>query len=491
MESKNDADPRLVKVISQIKSQVKEAINQSERAREAVKQQATDLQRQVAEFQNRTNEVINNSVKALQSLDKQLVQCSKLLDLSLMSDTENDTTTDAEICHSTSEESCGADSDEDNDHSKPFSSNSRSTDDNVNISETNDDSTPGSEHLQLTSGSSDIIAIVEKSRLHVKKTLYQPLQQKKDYLTWNRKTLAQKTHEDDDGKLVTSNIEKVEVIDGYGKENKQFKYPYLLVNGPNNELIVSDRDSHQLIVLDDSLQFLHTFGGRGKELENGIFYNPSGLAVDKTGSFLYVGDQSNHIQRFKMEKDSSCTFVSRFGGKGTGKGHFNCPQGLLFTQSKQLFVCDYRNHRIQVFDKEGKFLHAFGRHGSKPGEFNEPHSIAINNNQDKVFITDHSNSRIQIFSPHGKFLTIINNGPSLNHQLQYPRGIIYTPDGHLLVSCTYTHCILEFKEDGGYVSTTEEIIQPCGVVLRCNGDIVVTSNVNQVLVVIDGCKTDN
>ena len=443
MTSKKDAD--LKGIISQMKNQVKDAIKQSENTREAVKQQVDDLQRQIDEFRNRTNEVINHNVRMLQSLDEQLLQCSKLLDPSLVSDTEKDTTTDAEVCTS------GASSDENCDHSKPLSSNSHSND-NVNISESKDHSTnsntSGSEHLQITSD----IVMVEESRLHVKKTLHPPLKQKKHYLTWNRLTLAQKTHEDDDGKFVSSNIENVKVIDGYGEENEQFKYPYLLVNGPNNELIVSDRDSHQLIVFDDSLQFLYAFGGREKELENGIFYNPTGLAVDKIGNFLYVADQNNHIQRFKMEKDSSCTFVSRFGAKGTGKGQFNCPCGLLYTRSEQLFVCDFRNHRIQVFDKEGKFLHAFGRHGSKPREFNEPHSIAINNDQDKVFITDHNNNRIQIFSPHGKFLTIINNGPSLNHRLQYPRGIIYTPDGHLLVSCTYTHCILELKEDGGYVS---------------------------------------
>ena len=486
MASKPKDDEQLVKVISQIKNQVKDAINHSESVREAVQQQATDLQRQVDEFRNRTNEVIDNNVRMLQSLDEQLVQCSKLLDHSLVSDTEKDATTDTEICTSPGGSS-ETDSDESHDHSKPFSSNSRSND-NVNISESmNGDNSPGREDLQLTSDSSDF----EKSGLQVNKTLYQPSRQKKHYLTWNRLTLAQKTHEDDDGKLVTSNIGQVKVIDGYGEENEQFKYPYLLVNGPNSELIVSDRDSHQLIVFDDNLQFLYAFGGRGKELENGIFYNPTGLAVDNIGNFLYVADQGNRIQRFKMEKDSSCTFVSRFGAKGTGKGQFNCPCGLLYTRSEQLFVCDFRNHRIQVFDKEGKFLHAFGRHGSKPREFNEPHSIAINNDQDKVFITDHNNNRIQIFSPHGKFLTIINNGPSLNHRLQYPRGIFYTPDGHLLVSCTYTHCILELKEDGGNVSTTEEIIQPGGVVLRCNSDIVVTSNVNQVLVVIDGCKTDN
>ena len=136
-------------------------------------------------------------------------------------------------------------------------------------------------------------------------------------------------------------------------------------------------------------------------------------------------------------------------------------------------------------------MHLEGMHGIKPGEFSEPHSITINHSQDKIFITDHSNNRIQIFNPRGKFLTVISYSPSLKQRLQYPRGIFYTDNGHLLVSCTYTHCILELKEDGSYTSTIEEIIQPCGVVLRYNGDIVVTSNVNQSLVVVCSCKTDS
>ena len=93
MASKKDDD--LVKIISQIKNQVKEAINQSERTREAVNQQVTDLQHQVSEFHNRSNEVLNNHVKELQSFEE---QCSKLLESPpLLSD---QATTDAEICTS-------------------------------------------------------------------------------------------------------------------------------------------------------------------------------------------------------------------------------------------------------------------------------------------------------------------------------------------------------------------------------------------------------
>lgn len=47
---------------------------------------------------------------------------------------------------------------------------------------------------------------------------------------------------------VTNNIQ-AQAIDDYhdGNNRKQFKYPCQLVSGPNNELIVSDRDQHHAV----------------------------------------------------------------------------------------------------------------------------------------------------------------------------------------------------------------------------------------------------
>ena len=431
--------------------------------------------------------VLDENMTTLQSINKQLAQCeaqcSKLLENAANNakGEAGGTTTDAEKCTSGDSDDCNS---------------NRHVRESKNHSNSNSTAPAPKEKLLLQKEHDDAdqslnVALPQSSsHAHVATEIAQPVQQKRQELTWNRSRIAQRlTYEDDEdvngGKSVAKDV-KMTPIDVYGKKNEQFKYPYHLANGPNNELIVSDRDGHHLIVFNYKLQFLYTLGGRGGG--NGTFYNPTGLAVDKSGNVLYVADQNNLIQRFQMNEDSSCQFISQFGRKGTGKGHFNCPCGLLFTQSNQLFVCDYRNHRVQVFEKDGKFLHAFGRHGTKPGEFKEPHSIVSNNSGNKIFITDHSNSRIQIFNPHGNFLAVIENKPSLHQRLQYyPRGIFCTANGHLLVSCTYTHCILELKEDGSYVSTVEEIIQPCGVVLRDNGDVVVTSNVNQSLVVICGC----
>ena len=83
----------------------------------------------------------------------------------------------------------------------------------------------------------------------------------------------------------------------------------------------------------------------------------------------------------------------------------------------------------------------FGKRGDKEGEFNEPHSITINSDEDKLFISDHGNCRVQVFTPQGDFIRVIvdvTNAPSWP-QLKYPRGIHCTYDDRILVSSTHTN----------------------------------------------------
>jgi DNA-binding beta-propeller fold protein YncE len=42
-----------------------------------------------------------------------------------------------------------------------------------------------------------------------------------------------------------------------------------------------------------------------------------------------------------------------------------------------VLVADSCNHRVQVFDRNGKFLRAFGKAGSTPGEFSYPYDVRV------------------------------------------------------------------------------------------------------------------
>src|SRR5262249_42058938 len=59
--------------------------------------------------------------------------------------------------------------------------------------------------------------------------------------------------------------------------------------------------------------------------------------------------------------------------------------------------------RIVHFSKDGKFIAAWGKKGSGPGDLDSPHSMAMDS-KGRVFVADRSNSRIEIFDQDGKFL---------------------------------------------------------------------------------------
>ena len=69
-----------------------------------------------------------------------------------------------------------------------------------------------------------------------------------------------------------------------------------------------------------------------------------------------------------------------------------------------VWVADRENHRIQEFDKDGKFLFKFGSFGSKPGQFNNPRQVAVDKNVKFLYVVDSKNNRIQKFYTNGTFV---------------------------------------------------------------------------------------
>ncbi|XP_065887951.1 E3 ubiquitin-protein ligase TRIM71-like [Dysidea avara] len=264
---------------------------------------------------------------------------------------------------------------------------------------------------------------------------------------------------------------EMKIIDKYGPTNRKISRPYLLAKGPNNELIVRDYSTKQLVVFDKHFQYSHVIGGTGRG--NGKFQCITGIAVDKKG-YLYVADHSLHcIQKFKLNGE----FISQFGSRGTANSQFQSPYGLVLSQSELLFVCDKDNHRIQVFQNE-QFSCCFGQHGTEPGTFNTPRDLTLNNSEDQLFISD--NIRVQVFTTKGQFLKVFGNFTNVPFNLQVPLGIHYTSDRHLLISSHSTHCVLVFEEDGKFTSAIEGTYQgkkrfsnPCGVVMMDSGQILI------------------
>ena len=250
-----------------------------------------------------------------------------------------------------------------------------------------------------------------------------------------------------------------------------------IINGPKNELIVCDVLYHQVIVFTDNLQYSHVIVGA-----NGQSGLPNGIAVDSSGQFLYVAFfETNCIRKFNMNG----SFIAQFGTSGSDEGQFNSPGGLVLSKKTgRLYICDSNNDRIQVFLND-HFEFSFGRNGCKPGALQQPNSMTLNNAETQLFVADTNNNRIQAFTPDGKFVCIVGKFTDVPYELDLPYSIYCTPDDHLLVT-SFTNVVLIFKSDGAFLAAIEgkgSFQNPTGVVMRNNGQIVISGYTNKKLVV--------
>jgi hypothetical protein len=85
-------------------------------------------------------------------------------------------------------------------------------------------------------------------------------------------------------------------------------------------------------------------------------------------------------------------------------GMFRQVTDVAWDAAGNAYISDgYVNSRIAKVDKDGTWLKSWGEPGDKPGQFNTPHSIAVDA-QGNVYVADRGNRRIQVFDGDGKFL---------------------------------------------------------------------------------------
>jgi hypothetical protein len=85
----------------------------------------------------------------------------------------------------------------------------------------------------------------------------------------------------------------------------------------------------------------------------------------------------------------------------------------LFIYNEKIYISDYDNSKIYIYDLNGKYLSEYGKKGDKNGEFNGPIGIYIDLNEN-IFVCDSLNKRVQIFDKNFNFIKniIISGRPS-------------------------------------------------------------------------------
>jgi peptidylamidoglycolate lyase len=174
-------------------------------------------------------------------------------------------------------------------------------------------------------------------------------------------------------------------------------------------------------------------GATGKLLSSwgeNRFLEPHGLRVDSQDN-VWLTDRALQ-QVFKFSHDGKLLLtIGTERVAGVDATHFDKPTDIAFASDGSIYVSDgYGNNRVAKFSPDGKFLFDWGHKGQGPGEFDLPHSVAVDA-QGNVYVADRSNARVQVFDPNGKFLKQWKS-PELGRPWSLavgPDNLLYVVDG--------------------------------------------------------------
>jgi DNA-binding beta-propeller fold protein YncE len=158
----------------------------------------------------------------------------------------------------------------------------------------------------------------------------------------------------------------------------------------------------------------------------GAYIFPHGFHVDAQGNVWVTDAQGRDGKGHRVFKyDASGALLMTLADP------LREPTDVVTTSNGDIFVTE--GHviggpvsRVSKWSKDGKFLMAWGKTGAAPGEFNVPHTIAVDS-RGRLFVGDRANNRIQIFDQTGRFLDEWT-------QFGRPSGIAITRDDTIYVA---------------------------------------------------------
>jgi hypothetical protein len=124
------------------------------------------------------------------------------------------------------------------------------------------------------------------------------------------------------------------------------------------------------------------------------------IKIDRDG-YVWTANTTDHVVR-KHERDGTVVMTLGVEGEaGVDERHFFKPTDMAFASNGDIFVSDgYGNARIVQFDKDGKYIKAWGALGTTDGTFSLPHAIAIDS-KDRIYLADRNNARVQVYNSDG------------------------------------------------------------------------------------------
>jgi hypothetical protein len=172
-----------------------------------------------------------------------------------------------------------------------------------------------------------------------------------------------------------------------------------------------------MMVFDRDGNFLHSWGEGQYPRAHGVHMGPD--------ESIYLTDDGGHFVRKCRLEDGKVLLELGVPGKPTpymsGEPFHRCTHTALSPKG-DIYVSDgYGNARVHKYSPDGKLLMSWGEPGTDPGQFNIVHNICCDADG-WVYVADRENHRVQVFDGNGKYEAQWNN-------LHRPCGL-FMPHSH-------------------------------------------------------------
>ena len=199
---------------------------------------------------------------------------------------------------------------------------------------------------------------------------------------------------------------------------------------------VTGDSSDKLMRLSEAGSYPGVFNG------NMIFSGPVSILPNYDGTFWICAYNTNNL--LLMNQNGSV--IDRITGPLNG---FDRPSDIIRMKDGNLLLAESAGNRISLLDSKAHFIKYIGKTGRENGELVGPQYLAVDE-LSRIYVTDFGNRRVDVFDKDGNALYYFGTKTDYFDGLKGPTGI-YILNDSVYVADSIEGCIYEFDRAGNFI----------------------------------------
>ncbi len=195
--------------------------------------------------------------------------------------------------------------------------------------------------------------------------------------------------------------------------------PLNLAAETNGWLYIVDGGREQVVILDANENLVDTIGEKGKTKPRDVALSTDRIYIgDLRSNCVHVLDKSARTPLFDIPRPEDATNLEH---------RLFQPINIALDSRGRLYVSDFGAYRVQVYDRDGRFLRTIGKYGDNFGEFARNKGVTVDR-ESRVYVVDAAGELVQLFDETGRLLMWFGEPGGSRVGLELPAKVLLDYD---------------------------------------------------------------